>query len=175
MEKSTSLQEASHVSLFPAWEKEQEERMTATSGLKCYESQKLEGPIGSWLKMCLESSTWDSTRCSLIWSVKDTPQRRSVFQLAPSPLPTIGPESGWWRTIRAGESTEWWENVQARRERMRKAGDTQTGDLMGLTQQAQRLDGKRGMVRPEFAEWLMGYPRGYTDLETPSCHKSPMR
>jgi len=56
---------------------------------------------------------------------------------------------------------------------MRENGDTQTGDLMGTTQQAQRMDGQPGMVAPEFAEWLMGYPIGYTRLETPSCHKSP--
>ena len=33
-----------------------------------------------------------------------------------------------------------------------------------------------GSLNPEWVEWLMGYPEGWTDcegLETPSCRKSP--
>jgi len=33
-----------------------------------------------------------------------------------------------------------------------------------------------GIPNPEWLEWLMGFPKGWTDIaasETPSCHKSP--
>jgi hypothetical protein len=49
---------------------------------------------------------------------------------------------------------------------MREAGDTQTGDLYGTTQQAQIADGvENGHLIPEFVEWLQGYPEGWTRLE----------
>jgi hypothetical protein len=49
---------------------------------------------------------------------------------------------------------------------MRQAGDNKTGDLYGLTQQAQIVDGvESGHLTPEFVEWLQGYPPGWTKLD----------
>ena len=46
-------------------------RMTVTSGLKCSESLENCGPVGSLVRMLLESSIWRSTQCSLTWKKKD--------------------------------------------------------------------------------------------------------
>ncbi len=57
---------------------------TVISGRKCAESYARQGQLGSLVRMLLESSTWHSTRCVLIWKRKVTKSNRSLFQLAPS-------------------------------------------------------------------------------------------
>jgi hypothetical protein len=45
---------------------------------------------------------------------------------------------------------------------------------VNLSEFTQRLQGGNGKLNPDWVEWLMGYPIGYTalrDLETPSCRK----
>ena len=59
-------------------------KMTATSGRKCSESFKKQGPLGSLVRMLLESSTWNSTKCLLTWKARATKSGRLLFQLAPS-------------------------------------------------------------------------------------------
>lgn len=54
--------------------------MTGTSGRRCAELFRKSGPLGSLVRMCLESSIWRSTRCYLTWKVKVTPARRLLFQ-----------------------------------------------------------------------------------------------
>lgn len=73
---------------------EKARRMTVTSGRKCLELLRKSSPVGSLLKMCLESSTWNSTKCFLTWKAKVTRQGHSLYQLAPS-MPRTGEiESG---------------------------------------------------------------------------------
>lgn len=54
---------------------------------------------------------------------------------------------------------------------MRENGDNRTGNLYKLTHEAQKLDGVTdGVLSPEFVEWMMGYPPGWTEIkhsETP--------
>lgn len=59
-------------------------RMTVTSGRKCLELYRKSGPVGSLVRMLLESSHWRSTRCYLTWKESATPARRSLFRLVPS-------------------------------------------------------------------------------------------
>ena len=70
------------------------QKMTAISGLKCLGLSKNSGPLGSLEKMLLGTSIWGSTRCSLTWKQRATPQGRLLFQLVPSMLTTDEIESG---------------------------------------------------------------------------------
>ena len=98
------------------------QKMTVTSGQKCLGLSKNSGPLGSLEKMLLGTSIWGSTRCSLTWKQRATPQGRLLFQLVPLMHSTEGIESGllhtptatanqmapsmnsgWWRTPNASQ------------------------------------------------------------------------
>ena len=79
--------------------------MTAGSGRRLYESYGKHRPLGAFLKILLESETWNSTEFYLEWRLKATKSRCLVFQLAPS-MPRTGANAtglseGTWRTPRA--------------------------------------------------------------------------
>jgi hypothetical protein len=53
---------------------------------------------------------------------------------------------------------------------MRDKGQISDDEFRGMTA------GNGGRLNPQWVEWLMGFPQGWTDLEdleTPSSHKSP--
>ena len=91
-------QEGFRASHFPLPGSSEARTTTAISGRKCSESYARQGPLGSLVRMLLESSTWHSTRCVLTWKRKVTKSNRSLFQLAPSMPRTEGTGSGFWRT-----------------------------------------------------------------------------
>ncbi len=70
------------------------QKMTVTSGLKYEPLLKQSDQLGAFSKTFMVTSSWDSTRCYLIWKPLATPQGRLLFQLAPSMLPTNETESG---------------------------------------------------------------------------------
>ena len=92
--KSTSYAEASPASLFPLPESSERKKMTAISGRRCFDLYGSASPLGSLARTLLDSLTWASTKCALIWKAKATPSSRLLFQLAPSALPTGGTGSG---------------------------------------------------------------------------------
>jgi len=65
-------------------------QMTVSSGLKCLELSGRSNPPLLLARMFLVSSAWHSTRCSLTWKQKVTPQKRLLFQLSPSTRRTAG-------------------------------------------------------------------------------------
>lgn len=73
-------------------------RMTVTSGRKCCELYRKSGPLGSLVRMLLESSAWRSTRCYLTWKASATPAKRLLFRLVPSTPRTEGTGSQLWPT-----------------------------------------------------------------------------
>ena len=87
---------ASHLALHP--QSDSAKKMTEHSGRKCIESYKRYSQLGSLLKTCLESSTWNSTRCYLTWKTRVTPHKRLYFQLAASMPHIEEKESGSSRT-----------------------------------------------------------------------------
>lgn len=80
-------------------------QMTATSGRQCLKSLSAKDPLGRFLKTCLVTSRWASTRCYLTWKVKATPQGRLLFRLAPSMPRTDATGSGLWATPRTTDGT----------------------------------------------------------------------
>jgi len=106
MDQLTLLPEDSLANLTASPGNAEATMMTVRSGRKCSESYERQGPLGSLVRMCLESSAWRSTACLLIWSVKATPARRSLFQLAPWMQSTDETESGLWQTPVADDAVE---------------------------------------------------------------------
>lgn len=72
--------------------------MTVISGRKCLELYQNSDPLGSLVRMLLESSIWRSTRCLLTWKAKVTPRGRWYYQLAASTPRTEDTASQLWAT-----------------------------------------------------------------------------
>ena len=90
----TSSPQDTHVNRSVQRERERAQKMTATSGRTSSKLLHPKDPLGAFSKTFMGTSHWDSTRCSLIWNTKATPQGRLLFQLAASTLPTKETESG---------------------------------------------------------------------------------
>jgi len=69
--------------------------MTVTSGLKWHASLQSSDPATCWVRMCLASFAWASTKRYLTWKPLVTPQGRLVFQLWPWVPTTSATESGY--------------------------------------------------------------------------------
>lgn len=173
-EQLTLFQEASLASRLVVPGSEEARRMIVTSGLKCLELYRSSGPLGSLVKMLLESSEWHSTIFSFSWKRKDTKQGHSYFQLMPLEHYTREIESPLWPTPVAMDG-----KMKSNRERVlmlirgekkftSKKGGT-SASIQGLNNWISARCAKQsgeiqiGFANPEFVEWLMGYPIGWTD------------
>ena len=88
---------------------EEAAKMTVGSGKKLSELLEKSNQNGASLKMLrdylLLSKAWHSTICFLRWKLKATPQKRLLYQLAPSMPHTAGTECGLLATPNAIDST----------------------------------------------------------------------
>ena len=127
-------------------------------GQKCAELSENSGPLGSLVRMCLESSIWHSTRCFLTWKTKDTPHRRLLFRLAVLMPHTSEIESQLWPTPSTGAAL------------CAGTGNFQTLLRMqekGMITEEERKElskGNGGRTNPELIEWMMGYQKAFTQL-----------
>ena len=127
-------------------------QMTVSSGRNIAALLTLSGPVGLLVKMCLTSEQLFSMIYSLTWKVWTTPQRRSLFRLVA--LTRRNFDTGYlsWPTPKASPSGPDF----ARMNRPESGGD----DLpTAIARQ------NPGPLNPEWVEWLMGFPIGWTDLE----------
>ena len=117
------------------------------------------GPLSSWESRLRERLAMvGSTESALIWREKVTPANQLLYQLVPLTPRTFAVEFGLWRTCTAGDGTH---NHKA----TSPSQLTKKTTLM-LTVQAQVSEGKvRGHLNPEWVEWLMGFPEGWTNLD----------
>ena len=83
-QQSIFSQEDFHASLSLVPGNKEAKKMTVISGRKCYELYQKYAQLGLLVKMLLESSIWDSTKCFLTWKTRATPANRLLFQLVPS-------------------------------------------------------------------------------------------
>ena len=92
------LQEDSHANHSQSQEREKEQMMTATSGMKLLESSEsvnLDGSLGKMLKALLTSKkAWSSDRCVMTWKKKVSKSNVLLFQLVASVRGIKGKESG---------------------------------------------------------------------------------
>ena len=130
--------------------------MTVTSGLKCLESYRNSGPLGSLVRMCLESSIWHSTRCLLTWKRKVTKANVSLFQLAVLMPRTNETGSQFWPTLLAN-------GMGSTGHQMMLAQMVRRG-LMTEDERKQMIRGNGGKINPDWAEWLMGYEQQFTRM-----------
>ena len=144
------------LSLLPGSVKAME--MTVTSGLRCSESLENSNPLGSLVKMCLESSIWHSTRCYLTWQTKATPHNRLLFRLAVSMPHIEGIESQLWPTPSTGAALCAGTGNFQTLMRMKEKGMITEEERRNLSQ------GNGGKTNPELLEWLMGYQAAFTQL-----------
>lgn len=158
----TLFQEDSRVNPFPLPGSDEAQRITETSGLKCLELYKRQGPLGLLARMLVGSSEWYSTKCFLIWRVLTIRRKRSLFRLVPLMPRTEGTEFGLWPTPRESE----WKGTGP----IGSASHEYRLGKFYLDATVQEETGESGPLNPEWVEWLMGYPIGWTDLkhsETP--------
>ena len=132
--------------------------MTVTSGQKCSESYANFSPLGSLVKMCLESSVWHSTRCLLLWKQKVTKSNVSLFQLAVSMPRTEEKGVPFWPTPSTGASLCGGSGNFNTLKKMAEKGLITEEERRSLSQ------GNGGKTNPELVEWLMGYEQQFTKL-----------
>jgi len=170
-------------------------RMTVSSGRKCSELLSKHNPLGSLLKTLLVSSTWHSTRCYLTWKPKATQRGRLYFQLAvkmPSTAETeSGSSLGMWGTPTANDAkdskyaysrgdktkpvlklpgqVQMWPTPRSSEHKdcgpVGSKSHTHMLDRKYLCAATKESDRPTGKLNPQWVEWLMGYPIGWTDLK----------
>ena len=133
-------------------------KMTVTSGLRCAASYQNSTPLGSLVKMCLESSIWHSTRCWLTWKVSATPHRRLLFQLAVLMPRTDGIGSQLWPTPKASATMGGCSGARKALDRMCKVG------LITEEERRSFSAWNGGKTNPALLEWLMGYEQKFTEV-----------
>lgn len=129
--------------------------MNATYGPQCSESLTRLSPLGWLEKMLKVTYPWASTQCSMTWKIQVLKHNRFLYRLALSKPPTAVNGSSWFLTPRAtdtgrGEKSETF---------VKRMGDRTEDCCQSLPSQL------GGIPNPEFVEWLMGFPAGWTDLE----------
>ena len=132
--------------------------MTVTSGLRCLELYGKSTPLGSLVRMCLESSIWHSTRCLLTWKMKGTKYSRFLYQLAVSTPRTSDSESLFWPTPSTGAGLCGGTGNFKTLKRMAERGLITEEERRNLSQ------GNGGKTNPQLLEWLMGYEQQFTKL-----------
>ena len=186
---ATSSQQDTPASPFHLPGSAEAQKMTDISGLTFSPLFKEKDPLGAFSRMFMGMSLWASTRCYLTWKGKATPQGRSLFQLAPSMPPTEGTGSGLWATpdasprgSRAADLVKNNSTVKRRGSGQLRGIDLQTQAKMWPTPTAQDAKNNggesqhkrntkplnpevNGSLNPQWVEWLMGYPEGWTDLK----------
>lgn len=189
--KSMFSQEGFPASLSPSQEEERERRTTATSGKRCIGQSRKYTPLGSLVRMLLESQRWWSPAKRLTWVTRpiysrretytelkagspltesaktsrtqDTKSSRSLYQLAVSEHPTEETGSGLMPTPSARD----YKGNTITTTRRRKGQFTRWGemlpDFITRLNEEQTGDSKVSpQLNPLFVEEMMGFPFGWT-------------
>lgn len=174
----------SRASLFPLPGSEGARKMTATSGRKWSGLSKNSGPLGLLEKMLLESLSWHSPIYYLSWRPKGIGQGHFLFQLALSEPDTGGTGSQLWATPTAQdykrrgtgsrqqglpERVVMYNTPTAQDAKNSAFPESQMGrnSLVGNVMREMRAASqttKGGQLNPDWVEWLMGFPVGWTDI-----------
>lgn len=163
-------------------------RMTASSGRKWSGLSKNCGPLGLLEKMLLESCGWRSPIFYLNWKPVDIGQGHFLYQLALSAPGTggIGRRSldapNIWKTPVASDAANRKMYVNSRGEPNLSgqvklwptptAQDAKNSTLPRSQRERESLVGevireelgRDGQLNPDWVEWLMGFPAGWTQI-----------
>jgi len=155
MEQLTLFAEDSPVSRGVTPGSDEARLMTAISGRRCLEWYNKSDPVGLLAKMLLESLIWGSTKYCLTWVPKATPCNRLIFRLSPLGQGICGSEFGLLPTLTATDHSH---SGSVRFMLSRKHKSVPLREYLG------REFGP-GYIHPEFAEALMGFPSGWTQVQ----------
>jgi len=135
--------------------------MTATSGQKILESLERFSRLSLWGKMLsvllIGQGEWYSSRSKLTWKMRGSKFNRLYFQLVVKEQFTRGTEFGFVPTPRKTEIINGKSLLDQRK------------NAPGLTSYVNQMEGlplqTRNLLNPEYVEYLMGFPIGWTDLQ----------
>lgn len=170
-EQLTLYPEDSPASRFPWPESSVGRKTSGFCGLKCSALSGSLGRIASSVRTYLESSALPPGRWSRIWSVKAITSSCLILKLRLSELGTGGQDAFLWGstiypTIKASDSKGTGPMGSRSAEH-----DLQRKNLRGCVLFATPCRGDatgtdvNGQLNPEWAEWLMGFPAGWSELE----------
>ena len=121
------------------------------------------------LKMSKDIYRLDSEQSSATWKKMVIEQRGEYSQRVKSAHHTKESESTYWPTPTAHLGKEGAYPAEYTRN---------TPSLTAVAMESEMRPHSSGYLNPDWAEWLMGVPTGWTDLdfwETESCHKQPQK
>lgn len=169
---------------------EKAKKMTVTSGQKCLGSSMKLDPLGLLVRTLLISSIWSSTERFLTWKVSVTRGNRLLYRLVPSmpnteeneplswPTPTVADtytdklkstqqKPGSMHSVNLSQAVQMYPTPVTRDyrgartpEKLKEKGRYPTNSLPDFV----RSQGENGQLNPEWVEWLMGFPIGWTEL-----------
>ena len=115
--------------------------------------------VGWWLRTFLACEAGARTGCCLIWTLRATPAGRWWWVLSMPALHIGAAGYGWWRKpLLPTPVARDWKHGSLRQQGRRRA--CQLNDAVG------------GRLHPDYAEWMMGFPQGWTDSGTPHPGRS---
>ncbi len=170
-EQLTLYPEDSPASRFPWPESSVGRKTSGFCGLKCSALSGSLGRIASSVRTYLESSALPPGRWSRIWSVKAITSSCLILKLRLSELGTGGQDAFLWGstiypTLKASDSKGTGPMGSRSAEH-----DLQRKNMRGCVLYATPCRGDatgtdvNGQLNPEWAEWLMGFPAGWSELE----------
>ena len=135
------------------------QKIIATSGRTSSKLLHTKDPLGAFSKMFMVTSGWVSTKSCLTWKLKATPAGRLLFQLAVSMPPKEETDFGLWPTPTTRDHKGGYIGGRIRN------GKISMDTLDVAVQWTDNQSKTGGQLNPQWVEWLMGYPSGWTDLE----------
>lgn len=163
----TLSQEAFHAKTFPSQTQTVRDLMdhVLASGKRCLELSARLGHLGLLSKMLLTSKTWDTESSRLTWKVRGMKLKHLIFRLVPSHY------NAWNGTYGLLPRPTASDHKGAPMKRYR--GSIHSHGNFREVIREKETDGN--YPRPEFVEWVKGFPIGWTDLnhsETLSLQES---
>ena len=166
--KLASLHPAILVNLSQQQDSEKEKTTQDTCGLTSGDTLNQLDLFSASLKTSRDISRLDSPQLSAIWKKMVIDQRGEYSQRVKSALHTREKESTLWPTPRASEYKDCGP--------VGSKSHTHMDKKSYLCAKAKDPDMPLGMLNPDWVEWLMGVPTGWTELDswvTVSCQQQP--
>ena len=141
-----------------------DQEIIATSGRKFIELFDKSSPVGLLARTSLGWSGWASTLRCLTWKMKATPHKRLILELSQLTRRTSGKESSSSPTkiLPTPMSHEARLGYQDRSRGKKGTQESLTTVVINDMGGRQAVEGQ---LAPEFVEYLMGFPDGWTNLK----------
>ena len=150
--KLTSLLAAIHVSPLVQQDSEKEQMIQGTCGLTLGDTSNQLDLFSASLKTSKDILVLDSEKSLATWKASVTKQRGEYSQRVKLAHLTKEKESTSWPTPTTSE------------QKYRLQGDSQASKCLEAKARKGELSPVSGQLNPEWVEWLMGVPTGWTEL-----------